>query len=390
MSLRKLRLLTAGESHGPGMLAILEGFPAHVPVSREKLQLQMRRRQLGYGRGGRMKIETDEVEVMGGIRGGKTLGSPIGLLVRNLDFQNWKDVMSVWEQPVESKKRVSRPRPGHADLAGGLKYNEHDLRNILERASARETVVRSAAGFICKQLLEQLGIQIGSHVVTIGSVHSTEKNPAWDSIRTVQQSERLRCVDSSSEDRMIAAVDEAKQKKETLGGIFQLVAVHVPPGLGSHVHWDRKLDGRIAQAMLSVPAVKAVSLGDAFSIAQKWGSEAHDEIFFDKAEGFYRKTNLAGGLEGGITNGEELRILVAMKPLSTLMKPLQSIDIDTKAQQEAVVERSDVCSVPAAGVVAEAMLALVLADAVLEQFSPDTLQDLIAALETFRSRIKHF
>lgn len=390
MALRKLRLLTAGESHGPGMVAILEGFPAQVPISREDLQLQMRRRQLGYGRGARMKIETDEVEVTGGIRAGKTLGSPIGLLVRNLDFQNWKDVMSVWDQPAESKKRISRPRPGHADLAGGLKYNEHDLRNILERASARETVVRSAAGFLCKQLLEHLGIHIGSHVLTIGNVHSAEKNPAWDKIQPVQQSERLRCVDPASEDKMIAAVDEAKQKKETLGGIFQLVAVHVPAGLGSHVHWDRKMDGRIAQAILSVPAVKGVSLGDAFSIAQKWGSEVHDEIFFDKTKGFYRKTNLAGGLEGGVTNGQELRILVAMKPLSTLMKPLQSVDVDTKEQQEAVVERSDVCSVPAAGVVAEAMLALVLADAVLEQFSSDTLQDLLAAVKTYRNRIKNF
>jgi chorismate synthase len=354
------------------------------------LQAQMKRRKSGYGRGGRMKIETDELEIFGGIRGGKTIGSPIGLFVKNIDHANWTDVMAVWESSPEGRKKVSRPRPGHADLAGGLKFGEHDLRNILERASARETVLRSAAGFLCKQLLEQIGIQIGSHVVSIGKVSSPDPNPSWDKIFAVQQSEDLRCADPESEKRMIAAISEAKEKKETLGGTFQVVAINVPPGLGSHTHWDSKIDGRIAQAILSIPSVKGVSIGDAFRIATEFGSKAHDEIFYDRENGFYRKTNFAGGTEGGITNGQELRIYAAMKPLSTLMKPLQSVDIETKASQEAIVERSDVCSVPAGGVVGEAMLALVLADAVLEKFSCDTLPDLLDAVEDYKKRVQEY
>lgn len=387
---RKLRMLTAGESHGPGLSAILEGLPAQIPVSREQLQHQMKRRQLGYGRGGRMKIENDEVEITGGIRFGKTIGSPIGLLIRNRDFQNWQQAMSVWEEPGEGKKSVRRPRPGHADLPGGLKYGEHDLRNILERASARESAARTAAGSLCRQFVEKAGIAIASHVLSTGGIRSQLETPTWEQILSVQDSERLRCCDPSSEEKMIEAVDQAKTNRETLGGVIEIIAKGVPPGLGSHIQWDHKLDGRIAQAMLSIPAVKGVIIGDAFRIAETPGSSAHDEIFYDDAGGFSRKTNRAGGTEGGITNGEEIRVRVAMKPLSTLMKPLQSVDVLTKEAQEAVVERSDVCAVPAAGVVGEAMLAMVLADALLEKFSSDTLSEFLAALNHYLQQLHNY
>lgn len=361
-----------------------------MPVSREQLQHQMKRRQLGYGRGGRMKIENDEVEITGGIRFGKTIGSPIGLLIRNRDFQNWQQAMSVWEEPGEGKKSVRRPRPGHADLPGGLKYGEHDLRNILERASARESAARTAAGSLCRQFVEKAGIAIASHVLSTGGIRSQLETPTWEQILSVQDSERLRCCDPSSEEKMIEAVDQAKTNRETLGGVIEIIAKGVPPGLGSHIQWDHKLDGRIAQAMLSIPAVKGVIIGDAFRIAETPGSSAHDEIFYDDAGGFSRKTNRAGGTEGGITNGEEIRVRVAMKPLSTLMKPLQSVDVLTKEAQEAVVERSDVCAVPAAGVVGEAMLAMVLADALLEKFSSDTLSEFLAALNHYLQQLHNY
>ncbi len=389
MAFHKIRFLTAGESHGPAVTAILEGLPAGVPVSAEKLQHQMRRRMLGYGRGGRMKIETDEVEITGGLRFGKTIGSPIGIMVRNRDFANWQDVMSVWG-PEDSRREVRRPRPGHTDLAGGLKYAQHDLRNILERASARETVARTAAGALCKQLLEHAGIEIASHVLSIGRIAVQERHFEWQTISAVQDSDRLRCADPAVEEQMIAEIDDAKKRKETLGGVFEVVARGVLPGLGSHIQWDRKIDGRIAQAFLSIPAVKGVQAGEAFEIAKVFGTEAHDEIFFEQDHGFIRKTNRAGGLEGGITNGEEIRIRAAMKPLSTLMKPLHSVDVVSKREEEAVVERSDVCSVPAAGVVGEAMLALVLTDALLEKFSSDSLPELLAAIDFYRKSIASY
>jgi chorismate synthase len=388
MTLQKLRLLTAGESHGPAQSGILEGIPAHLQLSLDEIQRQMKRRQVGFGRGGRMKIETDEVEITAGVRFGKTLGSPIHVVVQNRDFQNWRDAMSVWGDAPANPKSAFAPRPGHADLPGGQKYDEHDFRNILERASARETVVRTALGAICKQLLSSAGIEIGSHVISIGNV-SSKADASWDEIRQVQNSEVLRCVDSSVEKQMVERIEEAKRKKETLGGVFEVVAHNVLPGLGSHVHWDRKLDGRIAQAMLSVPAVKGVTIGDAFQIAQSWGSEAHDEIYYNES-GCYRKTNRSGGTEGGITTGQDLRICAAMKPLSTLMKPLQSVDVRTKEVKEAIVERSDVCSVPAAGVVAEAMLAIVLTDALLEKFPADTMDDLLGSIENYRKRLAKY
>ena len=390
MSFRRLRLLTAGESHGPALTAILEGLPAHVPISREKFQHQMKRRQLGYGRGARMKIETDEVEITAGLRFGKTLGSPVGLMIRNRDFQNWEEIMNIWQEPSETKRAVHRPRPGHADLAGGLKYGERDLRNILERASARESAARTAAGALCSQLLEQAGVQIASHVIRIGSVSLKERNIDWGKIQSVQDSDLLRCTDPVIEQQMVELVNSAQQNKETLGGEFEVVARNVPPGLGSHIHWDQKLDGRIAQAILSVPAVKAVSIGEGILQAESFGSQAHDEIYFEAGRGFFRKTNRAGGLEGGITNGEEIRVTGYMKPLSTLMKPLQSVDIVTKKSEEAVVERSDTCAVPAAGVVAEAMIAMVLADALLEKFPSDTLEELQAALAFYRKQLSDY
>ena len=390
MSFRKLRLLTAGESHGPAVTAILEGLPAHIPISREKLQQQMKRRQLGYGRGARMKIESDEVEVTSGLRFGKTIGSPICLTIRNLDFQNWHEVMNVWDESSDSKRVVHRPRPGHADLAGGMKYNHSDLRNVLERASARETAARTAAGSLCKVLLEHAGIEIASHVTQIGSVSLPLRSVDWSSIHEIQSSEKLRCVDPLIEQQMMQEIDTAQQTKETLGGTFEVVIRNAPPGLGSHIQWDQKLDGRIAQAILSVPAVKAVSIGDAIEQTASPGSAAHDEIYFEKERGFFRKTNHAGGLEGGITNGEEIRVTGFMKPLSTLMKPLKSVDIVTKESQEAVVERSDTCAVPAAGVVAEAMMAMVLADSLLEKFAGDTLEELLASLGRYRKQIEAY
>lgn len=388
MTLQKLRLLTAGESHGPAQSGILEGIPAHLQLSLDEIQRQMKRRQVGFGRGGRMKIETDEVEITAGVRFGKTLGSPIHVVVQNRDFQNWREAMSVWGKAPTNPKRAFAPRPGHADLPGGQKYDEHDFRNILERASARETVVRTAFGAICKQLLSSVGIEIGSHVISIGSI-AGKAEASWEQILQVQNNEVLRCVDPAVEKQMVEQIEEAKRRKETLGGVFEVVARNVLPGLGSHVHWDRKLDGRIAQAMLSVPAVKGVTIGDAFHIAQSWGSEAHDEIYYNES-GFYRKTNRSGGTEGGITTGQDLRIRAAMKPLSTLMKPLQSVDVRTKEVKEAIVERSDVCSVPAAGVVGEAMLAIVLADALLEKFPADTMNDLLTAIESYKKRLSEY
>lgn len=381
---------TAGESHGPAVTAILEGLPAGVEISRTELQHQMKRRMLGYGRGGRMKIETDEIEITGGIRFGKTIGSPISMLVRNRDFANWEKEMNVWESSTDAKKIVHRPRPGHADLPGGLKYNEHDMRNILERASARETVARTAAGSLCRQFVALTGIEIASHVVSIGEIESTDMNPAWNEIASIQESDRLRCVDPVVEQKMIELIDRAKKEKETLGGIFQVVARNVMPGLGSHIHWDTKLDGRIAQAMMSIHSAKGVAIGEAFHIARQWGSAAHDEIYYDSQKGFHHKTNRAGGTEGGITNGQELRVFVALKPLSTLMKPLRSVDVISKQPEDAVVERSDVCAVPAGGVVGEAMLALVLADALLEKFSSDSVSEFLAAVENYRRNLKEF
>lgn len=380
-----LRFLTAGESHGPVLSAIIEGFPAGVPLDRRAIDEQLRRRQSSFGRGERMKIESDEVELLSGVRNGLTLGSPIALVIRNRDWENWRDVMSAEVQEINpervAKKSVTRPRPGHADLAGALKYRQSDMRNILERASARETAARVAAGAVARALLEQLGCKIFSHVVQIGSVSCSDVDPdpqEYASIARLAVELPVSCADRDKADEMIREIERAKEKGDTLGGVFEVVCLGLSPGLGSHVHWDRRLDARLAAALMSIPSVKGVEIGLGFRGVCLPGSEYHDPICYEGGRGFYRATNRAGGLEGGMTNGEPLVIRAAVKPIPTLRNPLPSIDFFTKQEIDATVERSDVCVVPAAAVVAEAMAAWVLADAVLEKFGNDTLVEIRA------------
>lgn len=373
-----LRYLTAGESHGRALVGILEGMPAGLPVSKEKIDAQLKRRQGGYGRGGRMKIEQDQVEVLSGIRAGITLGSPIALVIWNRDWENWSKHMDPWNPPPERYAPVTVPRPGHADLAGALKYRHSDIRNVLERASARETAMRVALGSIARQLLEYFGIRIASHVVQIHSVRASVDGAGLDveELNARADASPVRCLDPVAEKEMIARIDQAKAQGNTVGGIFEVIAANVPVGLGSYVHWDRKLDGRIAQAMASLPAMKSVEIGLGVESASRWGSECHDEISYDESSGYYRKTNRAGGLEGGVTNGERLIVRVAMKPLSTLVRPLESVDMKSKRAVKAHVERSDVCAVPAASVIGEAIVALVLADAFLEKYGGDSIAEI--------------
>ncbi|MFQ5742603.1 MAG: chorismate synthase [Acidobacteriota bacterium] len=414
MSLRTLRLLTAGESHGPMLVAILEGLPAGLSIDLGAVNDNLARRMAGHGRGKRMKIERDQVRVVGGMRHGHTLGSPIGLLIDNRDWPNWQQVMDAELSPsaasgeenatgstAESgnrpgarvdRRRVTRPRPGHADLAGGLKYNRSDLRDVLERASARETAARVAAGAFCKQFLRQLQIEIASHVIQIGAARLPADKPiALEAIRESADASPVRCADAATEAAMIAAIDTARDDLDTLGGAFEVLASNLPAGLGSHVQWDRKLDGRIAQAMMSIPAQKAVEIGDAIWASSQPGSRVHDPIHYDRsAHRFFRPSNHAGGTEGGISYGGELRVRVYMKPLSTLRKPLPSVDILTGEAAEAVVQRSDVCAVPAAAVVGEAMLALVIADACLEKFGGDSIEETQRNLQGFLEQVRRF
>jgi chorismate synthase len=382
-----LRFTTAGESHGPALTAIVEGLPAGVPIERAAIDADLRRRQGGYGRGGRMKIETDTVEILSGVRHGLTLGSPIALLVRNKDHENWKDVMSPDPQPAAARARraLKHPRPGHADLAGALKYQTDDLRNVLERASARETTMRVAAGALARALLGAAGIAVRSHVVRIGSAALPEGQPLpWDALANVEQSP-VRCADAALAELMIAEIDRAKRDGDTVGGVFEILARGVPPGLGSFAQWDRRLDGRLAQALMSIPAVKAVALGAGFRAGETPGSRFHDEIGFEDGRGIVRGSNRAGGVEGGVSNGEELRAQAVVKPIPTLLQPLRSIDLKTKEPQSASVERSDTCVVPAAGVVGEAMTALTVADALLEKFGGDSLAELLDHLAVTRA-----
>ena len=381
-----LRYLTAGESHGRGLVGILEGFPSGVPISKGAIDHQLARRQKGYGRGGRQLIEKDQVEAVSGLRFGQTLGSPIALIVWNRDWENWSQRMDPWQSFAEDKP-VTVPRPGHADLAGALKYRHTDLRNVLERASARETAMRVALGSLARQLLEQVGITIASHVVRIHEAQSAfdatqiEDLPAWN--EAVDQSP-VRCADSKAESGMVERIKQAMHDKNTVGGVFELIARGVPAGLGSHAHWDRKLDGRIAQAMMSIQAMKGVGVGLGFEAAARWGSEVHDPIYYEPLRGFYRKSCGAGGTEGGMSTGDALIVRVAMKPISTLMRPLDSVDVISKEARQAHIERSDVCAVPAASVIGEAVLALTLADALLEKFGGDSLQELLAHLRWTR------
>jgi chorismate synthase len=390
-----LRFLTAGESHGPALVVIVEGVPAGVPLSERDLSPDLARRQLGYGRGRRMAIEQDRAEIRSGVRRGETLGSPIALEIRNRDWNNWQHTMSVEATPDESvpgarRPAVTRPRPGHADLAGGVKYDRQDLRDILERASARETAARVAAGAIARALLRQLGIEITSHVVRIGPAALADPQAVtFAEAKALAADDDVRCVDADVAAAMRRGIDAAKEAGDTVGGAVEIIAHGVPPGLGSHVQWDRKLDGRLAQALMSIPAIKAVGIGRGADVGALPGSRVHDEILLapdggsGTVPGIQRPTNNAGGLEGGITNGEDVRVTAVMKPISTLMKPLRSVDLATMSESPAAIERSDVCAVPAAAVVGEAMVALVLANAVLEKFGGDTLADIDAACRRF-------
>ena len=376
-----LRFLTAGESHGPGLVTIVEGMPAGVPIAAAEIDRDLVRRQRGYGRGGRQKIERDAIRVLSGIRQGRTIGSPIAFVIENRDAPNWERVMSV-TAIEDAPAPVTRLRPGHADLAGALKHGYDDVRDVIERASARETAARTAAGGVAKALLRELDIAVRSEVTQIGNVRT---DPAWDDDR-VEASE-VRCGDEAASARMVEAIEAARRDGDTLGGVVAVRATGVPPGLGSYAQWDRRLDGRLAQAVVSIPSVKAMAIGDGAQVVAERGSAAHDPIEV-RDGGFSRTRNRAGGLEGGVTNGEHVVLWVSFKPISTLMKPLPSADLATGEPSPAHIERSDVCVVPAGGVVCEAVVALVLADAILEKFGNDSVDDLRAALERYRSRLR--
>jgi chorismate synthase len=382
-----LRLITAGESHGPGLTCILEGLPAGLELSPAAINAEMARRQLGHGRGGRMKIERDSAAVTGGVRHGRTLGAPVALQIENRDYANWEERMNPW--PVEEAvAEVHLPRPGHADLVGTQKYKQTDVRNILERASARETAARVAGGSLCKAFLAALGVEVHSHVVQIASVHAPEPGRVLSAADFAEvDASPVRCLDGEASRAMVKEIDELRRANESLGGVFEVQAFGLVPGLGSHVSWEERLDGRLAMAICSIQAVKGVSLGDAFQTAGLPGSQAHDEIFYSPERGYYRETNRAGGLEGGMTTGCPLVVRGAMKPLPTLTKPLRSVDIATHEPAQALRERTDSCTVPAAGVVAEAMVAFVLAGAYREKFGGDHIDDVRAAVSAYEQRI---
>jgi chorismate synthase len=414
------RFITAGESHGKALVAIVEGLPAGMPVDIDAINRELWRRQQGYGRGGRMKIEKDEVEIVSGVRHGLTLGSPIALMIRNDDFVHWEEIMSAeavqkparieGETSSKSDRTVTRPRPGHADLAGGQKFGHRDLRNVLERASARETAARVAAGALAKQFLSQFDVEVRSHVIQLGGVPEDPIMADWESIVSIPDDSPLRCTNGEMQSEMIGAIDRAKENGDTLGGIYEVVAKGVIVGLGSHTSWNEKLDGRIAQAFMSIHATKAVEIGTGVANVSLPGSQVHDEVYFEprsredsrtdhganrnpKPETrnqFVRRTNNAGGLEGGITNGEELRIRGYMKPISTLRKPLHSVDIDTKQEDLAAFERSDITAVPAAGVIGEAMLAIVIANAMREKFGGDSLEEMSRNFLAYQTSILEY
>ncbi|MDP2626080.1 MAG: chorismate synthase [Candidatus Rokubacteria bacterium] len=385
------RFLTAGESHGEALTAIIEGVPAGLLLSEADINEDLARRQRGYGRGGRMKIERDQAHISSGVRWGVTLGSPITLSIQNRDWENWKTTMAVGEPPAGAPaKAVTRPRPGHADLAGAMKYGHRDIRNVLERSSARETTARVAVAGVAKRLLAEFGISILSHVIEIGGVRIVPLELPWEEIKRRAEASEVRCADPAAERAMIEAIDDARAKGDTLGGVFEVVALGCPVGLGSYVHWDRKLDGRLAQAFCSIHAIKGAEIGLGFEAARRPGSQVHDEIFFDRDAGFTRRTNSAGGLEGGVTNGQPVIVRAVMKPIATLRRPLQSVDVETKEVVEAVVERSDVCAVPAAGVVGEAMMAITLAQAVLEKFGGDSLEEIRRNYQGYQDSLKRW
>jgi chorismate synthase len=387
-----LRFLSAGESHGRGVFCFIDGFPAGLEVQAEDINFWLAERQKGYGRGGRMRIEKDEIDVLSGIRGGKTIGSPILMAVWNRDFENWRDAMDPWAPSTGKRaEKFVRPRPGHADLVGALKYDQDDCRNILERASARETAARVAAGALCRKLLAEFGVDLAAHVVQIGPVVANVDSVSNEDIRARSMESEVRCCDPTAGDAMIEEIRKAKQDKDTLGGVVEARAWGMPPGLGSHIQWDLKLDGRIAQAMMSIQAVKGVEVGLGFRGAGRRGSEFHDEIVHvDEAgkQGHYRRTrNNAGGTEGGMTSGEPIIVRVMKKPIATLMKPLRSVDMTTKEPADAVVERSDTCAVPALAIIVESALAIVLVEAFLERFGGDNVAEMKRNFEAYAAAI---
>ncbi len=396
-----LRFLTAGESHGPALLVVLDGVPAGLAIDRAAIDAQLRRRQGGHGRGRRMVIESDQVEILAGVRHGRSLGSPIALMVKNRDWVNWERTMARdAEVPDDARGArrapVTRPRPGHADLAGAIKYGHHDVRDVLERASARETAARVAAGAVARLLLERVGVQVASHVTAIGGAHLAPGDPVpFDAIAALPPDAPVRCVDPRVSEAMMAAIDLAREEGDTLGGAFEVVALGVPPGLGSYVQWDRRLDGRLGQALLSIPSVKAVSIGSGWESAEQRGSAVHDAILPRLAVdgeasswGVRRPTNRAGGIEGGISNGEAIRVIARMKPVATLNQPLPSVDLETGLPAAAAIERSDACVVPAGSVIGEAVTALVLADAFMEKFGQDSMAEIEEHYEAWRRRLR--
>ncbi|MFH0792713.1 MAG: chorismate synthase [bacterium] len=396
-----LRYMTAGESHGPCLTSILSGMPAGLSVDEAEINEDLRRRQGGYGRGGRMSIEKDAVRFTSGIRHGKTLGSPITMVIENRDWKNWEQIMSARAEDATDQRAITRPRPGHADLPGVLKFDQKDARNVLERASARETASRVAIGAICKQLLAEFGVEVFSHVVALGGIRANLEGFTYAQIHELAERSETRCADPKATKQQIALIDQMKKEGDTLGGVLEIVATNLPAGLGTCMNWDEKLDGRLAQALMSIQAIKGVEIGLGFEGTNRPGSKVHDEIFYSKnpkdalnghgpSAGFYRVTNGAGGLEGSMTNGEPLVVRMAMKPISTLMRSIQSVDFVSKEAFDAAKERSDVCSVPAAGVVGEAAVAFVLAQAWLEKFGGDSLSEVRRNHEAYCKYLKEF
>ncbi len=385
-----LRYLNAGESHGRGLMAVVEGLPAGLPLSADIINHDLARRQGGYGRGGRMRIEKDQVEFYCGVRKGKALGNPLGLLIRNRDWENWKDIMAAEPGLPSTERVVTRPRPGHADLVGAIKYGHRDIRNVLEKASARETAIRVAVGAVAKALLSQCDMRVVSYTTRIGSVTAP---PVDDYVAAYERAEQsqVRCPDAEANEKMIEHIRSAKHTGDSLGGIFEVVVLNPPIGLGSYVQWDRRLSARLAMAAMSIQAMKGVEIGMGFESACRFGSEVHDDIYPSESKpGFARKTNRAGGLEGGITNGQPIVLRVAMKPIATLYQPKQSVDIETKQPFKATVERSDICTVPAAGVVGEAVIAYEIANAMLEKFSGDTLEEMKRNFDSYQTYVENF
>ncbi len=389
-----LRFLTAGESHGPALTVIVEGLPAGVPIEAERIDRDLQRRMAGHGRGGRMQIEDDRVEITGGVRFGKTLGSPVSLVLRNRDFANWREAMKVGgpHPGAERARAVTRPRPGHADLAGALKFGTHDARDILERSSARETAARTAAGALARALLAEAGIEVTSRSAAVGEAQAAPfVDDEFERLLALPDDAPMRICDAATSRQMIAAVERAREAGDSVGGVFEVFARGVPAGLGSHVHWDRRLDGLLGRALLSIQAVKAVSVGEGIAGAARRGSEHHDAIRYDaERRGFRRPTNRAGGIEGGISNGEMLRLVAYLKPLATLPRPLESADLATKQSFEATRERTDTIPIVAAGVVGEAMVSLVLADEILIKFGGDALPELLRNLDAYRAALADY